>query len=62
MSALHFEWDDEKAAANVRKHGIGFEEAKSVFRDERAKLIGDPDHSEVVKFSQLHRPEHVKVT
>jgi uncharacterized DUF497 family protein len=46
MSALHFEWDDEKAAANVRKHGIGFEEAKSVFRDERAKLIGDPDHSE----------------
>jgi uncharacterized DUF497 family protein len=36
MSALHFEWDDEKAAANVRKHGIGFEEAKSVFRDERA--------------------------
>ena len=46
MSALHFEWDDEKAAANVRKHGISFEEAKSVFRDERAKLINDPDHSE----------------
>ncbi len=46
MSALHFEWDDEKATANVRKHGISFEEAKSVFRDERAKLINDPDHSE----------------
>jgi hypothetical protein len=46
MSALHFEWDDEKAAANVRKHGISFEEAKSVFRDERAKLINDPDHSD----------------
>lgn len=46
MRALHFEWDDEKAAANVRKHGISFEEAKSVFRDERAKLINDPDHSE----------------
>lgn len=46
MSALHFEWDDEKAAANSKKHGISFEEAKSVFRDERAKLIGDPDHSE----------------
>lgn len=46
MSALHFEWDDEKAAANAKKHGISFEEAKSVFRDERAKLISDPDHSE----------------
>lgn len=46
MSAPSFEWDIDKAAANVRKHGIGFEEAKSVFRDERAKLIGDPDHSE----------------
>jgi uncharacterized DUF497 family protein len=46
MSALHFEWDDEKATANVKKHGISFEEAKSVFHDERAKLINDPDHSE----------------
>lgn len=46
MSTLHFEWDDEKAAANVRKHGISFAEAKSVFRDEHAKLISDPDHSE----------------
>jgi uncharacterized DUF497 family protein/predicted DNA binding CopG/RHH family protein len=46
MSALHFEWDDKKATANVKKHGISFEEAKSVFRDERAKLINDPDHSE----------------
>lgn len=45
MSALHFEWDDEKAAANIKKHGISFDEAKSVFRDERAKLINDPDHS-----------------
>lgn len=46
MSALHFEWDDEKATVNVKKHGISFEEAKSVFRDERAKLINDPDHSD----------------
>jgi len=46
MSALHFEWDVDKAAANLRKHGIGFEEAKSVFYDERARLIDDPDHSE----------------
>jgi uncharacterized protein len=46
MSTLSFEWDESKAAANAKKHGVGFDEAKSVFVDERAKLIGDPDHSE----------------
>ena len=46
MSTLRFEWDERKAAANAKKHGISFEEAKSVFVDERAKLINDPDHSE----------------
>jgi uncharacterized DUF497 family protein len=46
MSDLHFEWDPRKAAANEKKHGVGFEEARSVFSDERAKLIDDPDHSE----------------
>ena len=46
MSALRFEWDEEKAAANAWKHGVSFEEAKSVFIDDRAKLIDDPDHSE----------------
>jgi uncharacterized protein len=46
MSTFHFEWDDRKVAANLRKHGASFEDAKSVFVDERAKLIDDPDHSE----------------
>jgi uncharacterized DUF497 family protein len=46
MSTLHFEWDGGKAAANAKKHGVSFDEAKSVFADERAKLIDDPDHSE----------------
>ncbi len=46
MTDLRFEWDPAKAAANLKKHGIGFDEARSVFADERAKLIGDPDHSE----------------
>ena len=46
MSTLRFEWDDQKAVANFKKHGVRFEEAKSVFVDERAKLIDDPDHSE----------------
>ncbi len=44
--AISFEWDGRKASANLRKHGVSFEEAKSVFFDERARLIDDPDHSE----------------
>ena len=37
-----FEWDDDKAAANLRKHGITFEQARSVFRDPLAiELIDD---------------------
>lgn len=46
MSALRFEWDDVKAAANAKKHGVSFDEARSAFFDERARLIDDPDHSE----------------
>lgn len=46
MKNLHFEWDERKAKANIGKHGVSFEEAKSVFADERARLIADPDHSE----------------
>ena len=45
MSTLRFEWDERKAAANAKKHGVTFDEAKSVFADERGKLIDDPDHS-----------------
>jgi uncharacterized protein len=45
MTELRFEWDPAKATANIKKHGIGFDEAKSVFADERAKLIADPAHS-----------------
>jgi uncharacterized protein len=41
MSTLRFEWDGRKAAANLKKHGVSFEEAKSAFYDERAKLIAD---------------------
>ena len=43
MGNLTFEWDERKAAANAKKHGVSFEEAKSAFVDERAKLIDDPD-------------------
>jgi len=47
MTNLQFEWDEAKAVSNLRKHAITFEEAKTVFIDERGKLIGDPDHSDV---------------
>jgi uncharacterized DUF497 family protein len=43
---LRFDWDDSKNAQNKRKHGISFEEAQTVFFDEQALLIADPDHSE----------------
>ena len=46
MSTLRFEWDERKATVNAKKHGVSFEEARSVFFDERARSIEDPDHSE----------------
>ena len=43
---LHFEWDPRKSVGNKLKHGVSFDEAKTVFADEHALLIADPDHSE----------------
>jgi uncharacterized protein len=40
-----FEWDRQKAASNVRKHGLTFEEASTVFRDPLAIIFDDEDHS-----------------
>ncbi len=45
MAGLRFEWDARKNAANERKHGVSFDEAATVFSDEHALLITDPDHS-----------------
>jgi uncharacterized DUF497 family protein len=46
MGQLRFEWDPKKDVANQRKHGVSFDEATTVFSDERALLIDDPDHSD----------------
>jgi uncharacterized DUF497 family protein len=46
MSAIRFQWDPRKAAANLRKHGVSFIEAESVFLDEHGLLLDDPEHSE----------------
>lgn len=43
---IEFKWDEEKAAINFKKHGVSFEEAQTVFYDEKALLINDPDHSQ----------------
>jgi len=42
---IHYEWNSSKSSTNAKKHGVTFEEAKSVFLDEFARLISDPSHS-----------------
>jgi hypothetical protein len=46
VSGLRFTWHEAKARANVRKHGVSFEEARSAFSDAQARIIDDPDHSD----------------
>ncbi len=42
---MQFEWDSKKAASNVKKHGVSFDEAVTVFYDPLAATFDDPDHS-----------------
>lgn len=46
MKSLKFEWDPTKASSNVKKHGVSFEEARTVFDDDFARMLQDPDHSQ----------------
>jgi len=43
---MNFEWDPRKAEVNLRKHGISFTEAGTVFGDDLAITVSDPDHSD----------------
>ena len=43
---MRFEWDERRAAANEKKHGVSFHEAATVFGDPLAITFADPDHSE----------------
>lgn len=45
MDSIIFQWDQTKNLANIKKHKVSFEEAKTVFFDENARLIPDPEHS-----------------
>ncbi|MBU1086767.1 MAG: BrnT family toxin [Candidatus Omnitrophica bacterium] len=43
---IRFVWDENKNTTNLKKHKVSFEEAKTVFLDDSAQIIYDPDHSE----------------
>ena len=42
---MRFEWNKAKSTSNLRKHGVSFEEAQTVFYEDSALLFDDPDHS-----------------
>ena len=46
MGDVRFEWDARKNRANQKKHGVSFEEARTAFFDEHARVIADPEHSD----------------
>lgn len=46
MEDLRFEWDEDKNRENIKKHGVSFQEAQTVFLDENAMRFFDPDHSQ----------------
>jgi len=46
METPEFEWDDEKASSNLKKHDVSFEEGATIFNDPLLATIVDPDHSE----------------
>ncbi len=58
--SLEFEWDEDKAKTNRKKHGVSFEEASSAFGDPLALTIPDPLHSEeedrFITLGESHRP------
>lgn len=45
--SITFEWDASKAARNMNKHGVSFDEATTVFQDPLAAILDDEDHSSV---------------
>ncbi len=47
MKKISFVWDENKAVVNLKRHKISFEEAQTVFSDPNARMIFDPEHSEV---------------
>ena len=62
MSNIRFAWDFKKSDLNRKKHGISFEEAQSVFYDDNAQLISDPDSSQdEERFILLGKSQNLRV-
>ena len=62
MNYIKFEWDENKNKSNIKKHNVSFDEAKSVFSDDRARLISDPEHSDFEdRFILLGMSSQVKI-
>ena len=62
MSNIRFVWDRNKAESNRRKHGVTFEEARTVFYDDFAQLVPDPDHSkDEDRFILLGRSSEMRI-
>ena len=62
MDELVFEWDSEKDRTNQKKHGVSFEEAKSVFYDDSAIQFWDLDHSDLEdRFLLLGRSSKMRI-
>ena len=62
MSDIRYEWDHAKNNANIRKHGISFNEAITVFTDENLMIMADEDHSEdEERFIVLGFSEHPRL-
>lgn len=65
---IDFEWNANKAAANLKKHGVSFDEAVSAFEDEWALVVDDPEHSDdeprqiLIGYSDHHRLVFVSFT
>lgn len=54
MATFDFEWDDAKAARNLAKHGVSFDEALSVFGDALALTFADTDHADLEDRSRTY--------
>lgn len=62
MSQLLFDWDNEKSRINQKKHGVSFEEAKSVFYDDNAIQFWDENHSDAEdRFLLLGRSSKMRI-
>jgi hypothetical protein len=63
---VEFEWDTRKAAGNLSKHGVSFEEANEVFGDPLSSTVDDPDHSDeearLLIFGQTQSGRHLVVS